>query len=66
MKNTHWLERNFTGDKGWIDALEHFAVCCRDKSVPETADGQAGKSANELAFALLESKHSGMPVKIKK
>ncbi len=66
MKDTHWLERNFTGDKGWIDALEHFALCCRDKSIPETADGLAGKSANELAFALLESKQSGMPVRIKK
>ena len=66
VKDLHWLERNFTGDKGWIDALEHFARCCLENSIPETANGIAGQKSNELAFALLESKRSGTPVKINK
>ena len=66
VKDLHWLERNFTGDKGWIDSLEHFAYCCRENITPETADGIAGQQANMLAFMLLESKESGMPVKISK
>ena len=57
-----WRERNFMGDKGWIGAFRHFAEACLNHTVPETADGTAGKMANELGFALLESKLKKMPV----
>jgi predicted dehydrogenase len=57
-----WRERNFMGDKGWIGAFRHFAEACLNHTVPETADGTAGKMANELGFALLESKRKKIPV----
>ncbi len=60
-----WRERNFNGDKGWTDAFRHFAQACMNHTEPETADGTAGKRANDLGYALLESKKTGLPVRLK-
>jgi len=61
MKDLSWQERNFQVAKGWIEAFQHFARCCMENVEPATADGTAGKLANDIAFALLESKKTGMP-----
>ena len=61
MKDLPWTDRNFRPAKGWIEAFQHFCRCCMEKQEPQTADGRAGKLANDIAFALLESKQSGMP-----
>ncbi len=44
-----------TPDKGWRDSIEHFARCFLDGTLPRNADGAAGKRANDLGYALLES-----------
>lgn len=62
MKDAHWQERTLAGDKGWFDAFRHFARACLEGTVPETASGEAGKFANDLGFALLESKKQGIPL----
>ena len=61
-----WKERNFVGDKGWIGAFRHFAEAFMNQTLPATADGMAGKMANDLGFALLESKKTGLPVNFQK
>ncbi len=61
-KDAPWQERNIFCDKGWKDAFCHFARACMEKSEPLTADGKAGKIANDMGFALIESKKLGMPV----
>ena len=61
-----WKERNFVGDKGWIGAFRHFAEACMNQTQPSTADGMAGKMANDLGFGLLESKKTGLPVNFQK
>lgn len=61
MKDLSWQERNFQVAKGWIEAFQHFARCCMENVEPATADGTAGKLANDIAFALLETKKTGMP-----
>ena len=65
FEGTDWRERNFMSDKGWIGAFRHFAEACMNHTEPQTADGTAGKQANDLGFALLESKRKGMPVHFK-
>lgn len=60
-----WRERNFMCDKGWIGSFLHFAEACMNNTEPSTADGSAGKAANDLGFALLESKRTGLPVRLK-
>ena len=64
-KNSHWSERTLVGDKGWFDAFRHFAGACLEGTEPRTADGKAGKFANDLGFALLESSRQGMPLPFK-
>ena len=61
-KSAPWQQRNIFSDKGWCDAFRHFARACLENSIPETASGMDGKFANDLGFALLESKKLGMPV----
>ena len=61
MKDRPWQERTFQVAKGWTEAFQHFARCCMEKTEPQNANGAAGKLANDIAFALLESKHSGLP-----
>ena len=61
MKDLPFQDRNFQVAKGWTEAFQHFARCCMENVEPATADGAAGKLANDIAFALLESKKTGMP-----
>ena len=65
LKDKDWKERNFQVAKGWTEAFQHFARCCMENIEPQTANGAAGKLANDIAFALLESKKTGMPQKFK-
>lgn len=62
-KDAPWQERNIFCDKGWKDSFCHFARACMEKSEPRTANGRDGKIANDMGFALLESKKNGIPVK---
>jgi hypothetical protein len=62
-KDAPWQERNIFCDKGWHDAFCHFAKACMEKTEPHTANGVDGKLANDLGFALLESKKQGIPLK---
>ena len=62
MKDSPWQMRNFFCDKGWIGSFQHFARACLEGREPMTANGQAGKLANDLGFALLQSKRTGQPV----
>ena len=64
-KDSHWRERTLVGDKGWFDAFRHFAKACLEGTEPRNADGKAGKFANDLGFALLESSRQGMPLPFK-
>ena len=61
MKDLPWYDRNFQVAKGWIEAFQHFCYCCMTGQEPQTADGNAGKLANDIAFVLLESKKTGLP-----
>ncbi len=60
-KNSPWQMRNFVSDKGWVDSFRHFAKACMEGSEPMTANGQAGKLANDIGFTLLQSKETGIP-----
>lgn len=62
MKHLHWKERNFSGDKGWQQAFEHFAQCFLNKTTPKTANGKEAVLAEKIAFKLLESKEKSMPL----
>ena len=64
MKDKDWKERVFQVDKGWEKAFQHFAKAFLDQTEPLNANGKAGKLANDIAYALLESKKSGMPVEL--
>ena len=61
-KDNPWQERNIFCDKGWKDSFCHFARACMENTIPRTANGIDGKIANDMGFALLESKKLGMPV----
>lgn len=61
LEHHHWTERNFNMPKGWEEAFRHFAKACLNKTEPANADGKAGKLANDIAFALLRAKKTGMP-----
>jgi hypothetical protein len=52
----------FNPNKGWFPAVEHFAKCFLDGTVPDNADGVAGARSTNLALALLESLESGKAV----
>lgn len=49
-------------DKGWEEALKHFARCCMDNTQPDNADGPAGALATQLALDLLKSLETSRPV----
>ena len=61
LKDRPWQDRNYQVAKGWTEAFQHFARCCMENREPENANGSAGKLANDIAFALLESKKTGLP-----
>ena len=62
MKTLPWKERTIMVDKGWQEAFRHFCRAFLDGTEPLNADGRAGKLANDISYALLQSKKSGLPV----
>lgn len=62
MKDMPWQQRVIQVDKGWEAAFQHFCKAFLDKSEPLNANGKSGKLANDIAFALLESKKTKSPV----
>jgi predicted dehydrogenase len=59
--------RLFTGydvDKGWLQAMEHFALCCTGQAKPEGATAYDGTVAQKVAYAMVESRTSGLPVQM--
>ena len=65
MKDLDWRQRGILEDKGWEAAFQHFCRAYLDKTEPLNANGKAGKLANDISFALLKSKATGMPVEMK-
>ena len=65
MKDLPWSERGLLVDKGWEDSFKHFCRAFLENTEPLNANGKAGKLANDIAYALLESKKCGLPVKFK-
>jgi predicted dehydrogenase len=53
---------NYISNKGWLDAVEHFAQCCLSGAVPSTATAGDGAAASLIAQAAIESRGSGKPV----
>ena len=54
----------FIPDKGWIQAVEHFARCFLEGSAPLNADGTAGALSTTIALALLKSLETAQAVKL--
>lgn len=52
----------FVPDKGWEEALKHFARCFLEDRRPENADGKAGALSTQLALDLLKSFDTKLPV----
>ena len=65
MKDLDWRQRGILEDKGWEAAFQHFCRAYLDKTEPLNANGKAGKLANDISFALLKSKATGLPVEMK-
>jgi predicted dehydrogenase len=53
---------SFQPDKGWEEALKHFARCRLEDRRPHNADGLAGARATQLALDLLKSFDQRRPV----
>ena len=49
---------NYSVDKGWIAALDHFAQCIGSGATPENAGAADGLAASALAQAAIESRES--------
>ena len=62
MKDLPWPQRVIQVDKGWEAAFQHFCKAFLDKTEPLNANGKSGKLANDISFALLESKKTKRPV----
>lgn len=59
--NIHW---NYTGDKGWLQAVDHFACCIATGKAPGTASAADGLRATELALAAMKSRETGDVVRV--
>lgn len=61
-----WLEKRMGGgvDKGWLQAVDHFAQCILTGQKPETAGSYDGLVAEQLAQAVVQSRKTGLPVKM--
>jgi predicted dehydrogenase len=46
-------------DKGWEEAVEHFARCFLEGRQPENANGRAGALSTQLALRAVESLQTG-------
>jgi predicted dehydrogenase len=64
-----FLTNRFSGggydvDKGWLQAMDHFAACCVSGTKPENASARDGLIAEQLAHAVVQSRKTGLPVKM--
>ena len=53
---------SFIPNKGWKQAVEHFANCFLNGETPGNADGRAGALSTQIALDLLRSLDSGQAV----
>ncbi|MFB3892980.1 MAG: Gfo/Idh/MocA family oxidoreductase [Phycisphaerae bacterium] len=51
-------------DKGWLESVDHFAHCILTGAKPENAGAYDGLVAEQLANAVVESRKTGLPVKM--
>ena len=65
MKNMPCQQRLIQVDKGWEASFRHFCRAFIDGTEPLNADGRSGKLANDIAYALLESKKCCLPIEFK-
>jgi len=55
---------NYSCDKGWYNALDHFGRSILQNSPPETASAQDAAKTIEMGLAALESIRVGQPVRL--
>jgi predicted dehydrogenase len=60
----HHLVSSYDVDKGWLQAMEHFGLCCVSDIKPEGASAHDGTVAEKVAHAMVKSRTSGMPVQL--
>jgi predicted dehydrogenase len=60
----HHLVSSYDVDKGWLQAMEHFGLCCVSDIKPEGANAYDGTVAEKVARAMVQSRDSGLPVKL--
>lgn len=59
---THAPQTNYDVDKGWLQALDHFAEAVMLGVDPENATARDGLIATQMAHAVAESRESGQAV----
>lgn len=55
---------NYTSDKGWLSAIDHFARCVATGETPGTAGTHDGLQATRLALAAMQSRETGEAVRL--
>jgi predicted dehydrogenase len=55
---------NYTGDKGWLQAVDHFAECLITGAQPDNAGAVDGLQATRLALAAMRSRETGEVVRL--
>ncbi|MFB3883371.1 MAG: Gfo/Idh/MocA family oxidoreductase [Armatimonadota bacterium] len=55
---------NYTGDKGWLQAVDHFAECLITGARPDNAGPVDGLEATRLALAAMRSRETGEVVRM--
>ena len=61
FKETHGHAIGYHVDKGWLQALDHFAECMLTGEKPDTANARDGFIAELMGEAAVASRKSGMP-----
>jgi len=55
---------NYMGDKGWLQAMDHFAECVLSGAEPENAGPADAVAASRLAHAAIRSRREGRVVRL--
>lgn len=55
---------NYMVDKGWLQAIDHFAQCILSGTAPENATAADALRASMLAHAAMQSRESGQAVRL--
>jgi len=55
---------NYSVDKGWQNAVDHFVRCVQSGTRPENATAEDGLKASTLSNAAIESRKSGGVVRL--